>query len=51
MAGNVQKKTTYASLILTAPLPVERILSFHTWEVPGEHARGSFWCFFRRRRI
>ncbi|MDY5699652.1 MAG: GH-E family nuclease [Lachnospiraceae bacterium] len=42
MAGSAQKKTAYASLTLTAPLPVERILSFQTWEAPGEHAKGSF---------
>ena len=42
MAEGIQKKIEYADLKLISSFAMEKILDFQTWEIPGEHARGSF---------
>ena len=42
MAEGLQRKIEYADLKLISSFAMEKILDFQTWEIPGEHARGSF---------
>lgn len=42
MKGTSQERIEYRSLQLQCSLAVQAILSFHTVETPGEHARGTF---------
>ena len=42
MAEVLQRKIEYADLKFISSFAMEKILDFQTWEIPGEHARGSF---------
>ena len=42
MAEGIQKKIEYADLQFISAFAMGKILDFQTWEIPGEHARGSF---------
>ena len=42
MAEGLQRRIEYADLKFISSFAMEKILDFQTWEIPGEHARGSF---------
>lgn len=42
MAEGLQRKMEYAGLQFISVFAMGKILDFQIWEIPGEHARGSF---------